>query len=209
MIKCAFPVMNDTFLLLFNRILNLNLYPSVWKDDILGPLHKSGCKDDPSNFRGISISSCLGKLFSSLLRNRLEAKCIKENLISSCQISGKKGARTSDHLLVFRHLIDKYVKIGKEKLFVCYFDLKKAFDSVNRTQLFYKFLTEYKIGGKFLKIIQNIYQNNKIFIKLSGGLTKPFFSTTGVKQGCVLSPIFWSERRCADGFVESAVGHYF
>ena len=113
MIKCAFPVMNDTFLLLFNRILNLNLYPSVWKDDILGPLHKSGCKDDPSNFRGISISSCLGKLFSSLLRNRLEAKCIKENLISSCQISGKKGARTSDHLLVFRHFLRHSWRISR------------------------------------------------------------------------------------------------
>ena len=192
MIKCAFPFMYNAFLLLFNKILNSNLYPLTWKDDILGPLHKSGCKDDPGNFRGISISSCFGKLFSSLLRNRLEAKCLNENLINKCQISGKKGARTSDHLLVFRHLIDKYVKIGKEKLFVCYFDLKKAFDSVNRTQMFYKFLTEYGIGGKFLKIIKNIYQDNNIFIKLSGGLTKPFLSTTGVKQGCVLSPIFFN-----------------
>ena len=101
MIKCAFPFMDEAFLLLFNKILNSNFYPLKWKDDILGPLHKSGCKDDPGNFRGISISSCFGKLFSSLLRNRLEAKCIKENLINSCQISGKKGARTKDHLLVF------------------------------------------------------------------------------------------------------------
>ena len=58
--------------------------------------------------------------------------------------------------------------------------------------MFYKFLTEYGIGGNFLKIIQNMYQNNRIFIKLSGGLTKPFLSTTGVKQGCVLSPIFFN-----------------
>ena len=58
--------------------------------------------------------------------------------------------------------------------------------------MFYKFLAEYGIGGKFLKIIKNIYQDNNIFIKLSGGLTKPFLSTTGVKQGCVLSPIFFN-----------------
>ena len=58
--------------------------------------------------------------------------------------------------------------------------------------MFYKFLTEYKIGGKFLKIVQNIYQDNLIFIKLSGGLTQPFKSTAGVKQGCVLSPIFFN-----------------
>ena len=125
MIKYSLPSMGDTFLSFFNKILDLSLYPLAWKDDILGPLHKSGCKDDPNNFRGISISSCLGKLFCSLLRNRLEAKCSNENVINKCQISGKKGARTSDHLLVFRHLIDKNVKIGKQRLFVCYFDLKK------------------------------------------------------------------------------------
>ena len=104
----------------------------------------------------------------------------------------EKGARTSDHLLVFRHVIDKYVKNEKKKLFVCYFDLKKAFDSLNRTKMFYNLLTEYHIGGKFLKIIQNMYTNNEIFIKLSGGLTKPFLSTAGVKQGCVLSPIIFN-----------------
>ena len=125
MIKCALPSMSDTFLIFFNKIIDLSLYPLAWKDDILGPLHKSGCKDDPNNFRGISLSSCLGKLFCSLLRNRLEAECTYENVISKCQFSGEKGARTSAHLLVFRHLIDKYVKIGKQKLFVCYFDLKK------------------------------------------------------------------------------------
>ena len=189
MIKNAFPFMSNCLLLLFNRMLDSNLYPAEWKCDILGPLHKSSCKDDPGNFRGIAISSCLGKLFSSLLRNRLETKCLNENIIDKCQISGKKGARTSDHLLVFRHIIDKNVKIGKQKLFICYFDLKKAFDSVNRTHMFYNFLVDYGIGGKFLKIIQNIYKDNHISIKLSNGLTKSFISTTGVKQGCVLSPI--------------------
>ena len=189
MIKNAFPFMSNCLLLLFNRMLDSNLYPAEWKCDILGPLHKSSCKDDPGNFRGIAISSCLGKLFSSLLRNRLETKCLNENIIDKCQISGKKGARTSDHLIVFRHIIDKNVKIGKQKLFICYFDLKKAFDSVNRTHMFYNFLVDYGIGGKFLKIIQNIYKDNHISIKLSNGLTKSFISTTCVKQGCVLSPI--------------------
>ena len=93
------------------------------------------------------MSSCLGKTFCSLLRNRLDKKCAND--ISKFQISGKTGARTADHLLVFRHLLDKYVKKENKKLFVAFFDLKKAFDMVNRSLLFYKLLTEYKVGGKF------------------------------------------------------------
>ena len=38
-----------------------------WNNGIITALHKSGNKDDPSNFRGICISSCLGRLFCSIL----------------------------------------------------------------------------------------------------------------------------------------------
>ena len=192
MMKTGFNTLSSPLLLLFNSILTNNIYPSNWKLDILGPLHKSGPKDDCNNFRGICVSSCVAKLFNTLLRNRLENKCNNERLISKFQISGKKGARTSDHLLVLKHIIDKYVKLGKTKLYVCYFDLRKAFDTVDRTRLFFDLLTQYKVGGKFLHILQNIYTDNQIFIKLEKGLTQPFITTAGVKQGCVLSPVLFN-----------------
>ena len=57
---------------LFNKILESSLYPSAWKLDILTHLHKSGEKSDTNNFRGISVSSCFGKLFNKMLQKRLE-----------------------------------------------------------------------------------------------------------------------------------------
>ena len=60
---------------------------------------------------------------------------------------------------------------------------------VNRSLMFYKLLNDYGVGGNFLKILKSIYEDNQIFVKLSHGLTQPFLSTTGVKQGCVLSPL--------------------
>ena len=134
----------------------------------------------------------MGKLFNSMLRNRLEEKCKKEKLISKCQASGKENVRTADHLLVLKHIIQKYTKVKKQKLFVCFFDLRKAFDLVPRSQMFYNLLTQYKISGKFLKILQNIYKDNQMFIKVGGGLTKPFLTTTGVKQGCIFSPLLFN-----------------
>jgi hypothetical protein len=172
--------------------LKFNLYPSEWKKDILGPLHKSGVKTDTNNFRGLAFSSCLGKLFNSMLRKRLEAKCVENNFITQCQASGKSGAQTSDHLLVLRHLINKYLKVKKQKLFICFFDLKKAYDCVPRLQMFYNLMTEYNIGGQFLKILKNIYTNNQMFIKVDSGLTQPFKTTTGFKQGCVFSPLLFN-----------------
>ena len=71
-------------------------------------------------------------------------------------------------------------------------DLKKAFDTVPRIRLFYTLLKEYSIGGKFLNVIQQMYSKNQIFVKLSNGLLTPFFTTIGLKQGCVFSPILFN-----------------
>ena len=149
-------------------------------------------KSEPNNFRGISVSSCLGKLFNKLLQRRLEKHCNKNNFISDAQGSGKAGSRTSDHLLIVRFLIDKYVNHGGSKLFTCFVDLQKAYDTIPRDKLFYSLLKDYSIGGKFLKILQEIYRENKVFVKLSDGLLQPFLTTIGLKQGCVFSPILFN-----------------
>ena len=177
---------------LFNAILSSTLYPTFWKLDILSPLHKSDEKSEPTNYRGIVVSSCFGKLFNKILQRRLEKFCKSKSLISDLQGSGKSGSRTSDHLLVVRCLFDKYVKQRGSHLYTCFVDLKKAFDTVPRTKLFFTLLKEYSIGGNFLKIIQEIYSKKQIFVKVSDGLLQPFYTSVGVKQGCVFSPILFN-----------------
>ena len=58
--------------------------------------------------------------------------------------------------------------------------------------MFYNLLTQYKIGGKFLKILTNIYTDNQMFVKVDGGLSRSFVTTTGVKQGCIFSPLLFN-----------------
>ena len=91
-----------------------NIFPSEWKWDILGPLHKFGPLDDPNNFRGICVASCLGKLFIFILCDRLEAFASKHNFVHKNQGSASEGSRTADHLMVLRFFIDKYVKYEKK-----------------------------------------------------------------------------------------------
>ena len=55
---------------LFNTVLQLGIYPKEWKKRYINPIFKTGERFDPSNYRGITIMSCLGKLFNSELNNR-------------------------------------------------------------------------------------------------------------------------------------------
>ena len=64
-----------------------------------------------------------------------------------------------------------------------FFYLKKVFDTVDRLILFYKLLVNYQIGGQFLKLLSQMYENNQLCVRLSGGLSEPFKTTVGVRQG--------------------------
>ena len=192
MIKVSHPVVRKQILHIFNAVLLSGNVPCGWKDNILTPIHKSGSVDDPDNYRGIAVGSCVSNLFSKLLHIRLETKVNTEHLISKQQGSGKKGSRTSDHLLVFKFIIDKYVNNLGGRLFTCFVDLRKCYDTIPRNLLFYKLLNNYSIGGSFLKVIREMYAQNQLFVKVSNGLCQPFKTTKGVLQGSVNSPLLFN-----------------
>ncbi len=121
------------------KILQAGKYPEQWSVNILTTIHKGGCQEDLDNYRGISVGSCFGKLYGSLLSSRLEETIQKYELLSPHQISLLKGHRTTDHVFVINRLISKEIvrKEGKS-LYTAFIDLRKAYDSVDRRFLFHK-----------------------------------------------------------------------
>ncbi len=192
MLKAGSNALLDPLHKLFNQILSQQTFPTSWNYNTLTPLHKKGDLHDPKNYRGIALSSTLSKLFCTVLHNRLTKHIDINSLIPPNQIGYKKGARTADHVLTLKSLVDKYVnKIVKAKLYTCFVDFKKAFDTISRNALFFKLL-KIGIGGNFLKTLQCMYKQVYFQIKLPNGLTETISSSTGVKQGCVLSPTLFN-----------------
>ena len=91
--------------------------------------------------------------------------------------------------LILRFLIDKYVDGKGKKVFACFLDLQKEYDTVPRNKLFYTLLKNYSVGGKVLRIVREIYKNNQVFVKLTGGLLKPFKTSIGVKPNFLPNPV--------------------
>ena len=99
-------------------------------------IHKNENATNPENYRGIAISSCLSKLYSSVLLFHLQEYIEKHNLLSDNQIGFRKGKRTSDHIFILKTLVAKFLRKHRCKLFVAFIDFKKAYDSINRDHLF-------------------------------------------------------------------------
>ena len=88
-------------------------------------------------------------------------------------------------------MVKKYVTIGQNKLYTCFVDFKKAYDSVWHEGLFYK-LEENGFSGKILELIRYIYKKTKCAVKINSSITDYFDYTRGVRQGCPLSPILFN-----------------
>ena len=71
MIKSALPILNKQIVEIFNIILKADKFPHSWTQGIIVPVHKQGSKFDANNYRGITLSSCFGKLFCHILNDRI------------------------------------------------------------------------------------------------------------------------------------------
>ena len=113
----------------------------------------------PSNYRGICTSSCLGKLFCSILNQRLLEHVQSLDILHKSQIGFLANNRTlrADHVLTLQTLIDKYVNCHQTKVYACFVDLRKAFDSVWHDGLLYKLL-KINIRGNFYNVIKSLYR---------------------------------------------------
>ena len=77
------------------------------------------------------------------------------------------------------------------KVYACFIDFKKAFDSVWHQGMLFKLLQN-KIGGKVYDIIKSMYSKSKCYIKLGAKRTGYFEYACGVRQGCILSPLLFN-----------------
>ena len=125
------------------------------------------------------------------MNNRLETFCTKHSIIDERQASHKKGVRTTDNVFILKSIFEKYCEKRSGKLFACFVDFRKAFDTIWQEALFVKLL-RHNIGGPFYNIIKNMYANNSSTINLDGNLTEPIQIKTGVRQGDILSPLLFN-----------------
>ena len=160
----------DTYPQLVSRLFNDILaerqeFSKQWLHSLVTALHKKGPKEDPDNYRGISLMSCLGKFFLTVINNRLTEFCLHKGILSPSQLGFVKGNRTSDPHVILNNILQKYCHRSKKRLFGCFVDFSKAFDSVPRDILLEK-LKKHGINGRIFNIIQTIYLEGTVSIKI-------------------------------------------
>lgn len=101
---------------IFNTIFESGIVPETLSQDYICHIFKNkGDPADAGNYRGITILSCFGKLFTCILNNRLFKYLEGLGLLCEEQAGFIKGYSTVDHIFNLKYLIDLYL-FRREKL---------------------------------------------------------------------------------------------
>ena len=99
---------------LFNLALNTGIVSTDWCIVLMCPIYKNkGQRNDPYNYRGITLLSCIGKLFTSCLNHRLCSYIECQQMIGNEQAGFRSGNSTMDHIFALHTLIDLYINENK------------------------------------------------------------------------------------------------
>ena len=176
--------------ILFNKIKSTGSMPSGWNKGRVTLIHKSGSREDLVNYRPITVIISLSGLFSKLLNQRLSLIVESHNLLGEIQNGFRKDRQMADNNFILDSILMKS-KFLKQNVHLCYVDISKAYDSVNR-EILWKKLSSLGFSGAFLQCLQSLYTGDSLVSFIDGISTRPIYPKRGLRQGCSLSPLLFA-----------------
>ena len=186
-LKDAQSVLAEPLCFLINEFISESSFPTDLKGALVSPLYEKGNTEDATNYRPISVTGALAKIFEQVIRNQINDYLISNNLLSPKQFRYRKKVSTTDAILQ----CTEYVRTEMDKKnTVCgaFLDLSKAFDSISHEILIEK-LKFLGFDGTSTQLIRSYLKDRTQKVVFSGNESDWILLNRGVPQGTVLGPI--------------------
>lgn len=178
--------MAKSMLYMLNKVYLENIFPEEWSTCTVVPVFKKGDKADPNNYRGIALINTLLKVLTKVITNRLQTICSDLKLIVREQVGFMKSEECAVQAACLLECCQRR-KIRDKDTYLCFLDLKKAYDMVPHDLLIAK-LHRVGLGNKMINFIKLMYENTFMRVRIGDKLTNQFKYERGVRQGCPTSP---------------------
>ena len=174
----------------FRILLRTGDFPRIWRKANVTPIPKTSPPSIlPENYRPISITPCISKIYERLISARLAKYVEVSHLLPNGQFAYRKGLGSCDALLSIVGSIQSKFDQGLDS-FAVSLDFSSAFDRVRHAALIYR-LQLIGVGGPFLEIIKNFLSSRSQSVRIDGFCGDADGVVSGVPQGSVLGPLLF------------------
>ncbi|KAK3528421.1 hypothetical protein QTP86_034238 [Hemibagrus guttatus] len=161
--------------------------PLDWVTGVVVPLFKKGDRRVCSNYRGITLLSLPGKVYSRVLERRVRP--LVEPRLQEEQCGFRPSRGTLDQLYTLHRVLEGSWEFA-QPVHMCFVDLEKAFDRVPRGIL-WEVLWEYGLRGPLLRAVRSLYNRSRSLVRIASCKSDLFPVHVGLRQGCPLSPVLF------------------
>jgi hypothetical protein len=162
--------------------------PNEWKSANVVPVFKKGSKNNVQNYRPISLTSLVMKIYERVIASELLN--LVENEINPRQHGFLPLKSCESQLIPFTDSLARSLNNGA-RTDIIYFDFAKAFDSVNHDIILDKLKNQYKIDGLLLKFFVEYLSSRVQRVVIGNTSSEELAVASGVPQGSILGPILF------------------
>ena len=141
--------------------------PQEWKDATIKVLHKKKDRTECSNYRGLSLVAHAGKVLLKVVANRLSDLCEDARILPKEQCGFRPQRSTTNMMFVVRRL-EELGRTSNTSLEICFIDLAKAYDSVERV-LLWVVLARFGVPRRMIKVIRMFHDGMRARVQLYDG----------------------------------------
>ena len=171
---------------LFNLSLKTGVFPRDWKLARVVPVAKPGAKNNPVNYRPISLLPIISKVLERHVSNIMKNPLIDHSPLSTQQWGFTAKKSTTSALRSFTHNCLKSLNNGNE-VGAVFVDLSKAFDSVPHGPLLVR-IEGTGVNSFLIRWIQSYLSSRSQSVVLDGAESNLLPVISGVPQGSILGP---------------------
>ena len=167
---------------------NQEKIPKDSKTGAIIKIPKKGNLNECQNWREITLLSIPYKIYRILVLNRI-SKTVNTKLREN-QCGFRANRSCIDQIFTLRNILERAYE-WRQPIITNFIDFEKAFDSIDHDSL-WQIMAMYGIPKKIINIVKEMYTDAQYMIKMKNTLTQKFNILTGVRQGCVLSPLLFN-----------------